>query len=253
MMADEYLRSVLAKYELPSGPDSPADTAAADLDKPIKGWAGHYLMGVERCGSYANGTRVKGGTDIDLLVALGPRTPLQIPKLYERFFVYLKARDYKPARESISIGLSWRGLKVDLIPARQEWGSSNDYTVFETERSRTTRTNFGTHIKAVKDSGHAAEIRLLKIWRDLRNLRFPSFCLDLVVVDALKHRPRYQQGPNMECVLEYLYKVFPSAPMRDPANRENVVSDDLLKHEKLAISDAAADSLRQKDWAKIVW
>lgn len=253
MLADEYLRSVLASYDLPSGPGSPVENAEVELATLVKEWAGRYLMGIEPCGSYATGTRVKGGTDIDLLVALGPRTPLEIPKLYDRLFAFIKCRNHKPERQSISIGLTWHGLKVDLIPARQEWGGNNDYTVFETARLRTTKTNFGTHIKAVRDSGRVGEIRLLKIWRDLRHLRFPSFCLELVVIDALKRRPTNQPADNMLGVFEYLHTVFPGAPMRDPANRENIVSDDMLKHEKLAISDAAVANLRQKDWNKIVW
>jgi len=253
MSPDEYVRLVLTKYDLPGGEGSPAELAAADLAKPITEWAGRFLLGIRPCGSYAKGTRITGGTDIDLLVSLGPRTPLDVDKLYERFFTFLKGKGYKPVRGNVSIGLQHHGLEVDMVPARQEWGGSNDHRIFETEHQRVTRTNFDTHRRVVQESDVVEEIRLVKIWRLLRNLRLPSFCLELAVMDALHHRPRHQPAANMEVVLRYFKDTLPNAPIRDPANFENRVSDDLLKHEKIAIAEAAAASLKQADWGKVVW
>jgi hypothetical protein len=253
MLPDAYVRSILARYDLPSGEGSPAELAAADLKAPITQWAGRFLLGIHPCGSYAKGTRVKGATDIDLLVSLGPRTPLDVDKLYDRFFEFLKGKGFKPARQNVSIGLLHHGLEIDLIPARQEWGGSNDHRVFETAHQRVTRTNFDTHLRVVKESDVIEEVRLLKVWRNLRNLRLPSFCLELMVIDALRHKAHHQPAKNLETVLNYLKEVFPNAPIRDPANFENRVSDDLLKHEKIALADAATESLKQADWGKIVW
>jgi len=252
MLPDAYLRTVLARYDLPAGPNSPAECVAVELKKPITEWAGRYLVGIQFCGSYAAGTRVRGGTDADLLVLLGPRTPLDIDKLYERFFTFLKARNLNPRRQAVSVGLQYHGLTVDLVPAKQEWGASNDCRIFKTERQRVARTNFETHLKTVKDSDVIEEIRLVKVWRNTRNLRFPSFYLNLTVIDALRHKAHHQPAKNIEAVMSYLKDVFPNAPIRDPANFENLVSDDLLKHEKLAIADAAADSLEYIDWSYIV-
>jgi hypothetical protein len=253
MVPDEYVRLILSNYELPSGEGSPAEIAAAELRNPIIEWGGRYLQGASFCGSYAKGTRVKGATDMDMLVSLGPRTPLDADKLYDRFFDFLKKRGYKPTRLNVSIGLQYHGLEVQLIPARQEWGGANDHRIFETEHQRVTRTNFDTHLRLVQESGFIDEIRLAKIWRNLRNLRLPSFCLELAVMDALHSSQHQQLAANLETVLRYFVDTLPNAPLRDPANFENRVSDDLLKHEKIAISEAAAESLKQQNWAKVVW
>jgi hypothetical protein len=253
MVPDVYVRSILSKYDLPSGEGSPAELAAAELMVPTTEWAGRFLQGISFCGSYANGTRVKGATDVDILVSLGPRTPLDIDKLYDRFFDFLKRKSFKPNRQNVSIGLSHHGLEIHLIPAKQEPGSSNDHRIFETAHQRVTRTNFDTHLKAVKESELIDEIRLVKIWRNLRNLRLPSFCLELAVMDALHRSPRHQPAANMGTVLRYFAETLPNAPIRDPANFENRVSDDLLKHEKVAISEAAFESLKQANWGKVVW
>ncbi len=253
MSPDAYVRSILARYDLPSGEASPAELAAAELMQPITEWAGRFLQSITFCGSYAKGTRVRGATDIDILISLGPRTPLDADKLYERFFDFLRRKELKPSRLNVSVGLRHNGLEIHLIPARQEWGGSNDRRIFETEHQRVTRTNFDTHLKVVKESDLIEEIRLAKIWRNLRNLRLPWFCLELAVMDALRHSQHHQPAANMQTVLRYFKDTLPNAPIRDPANFENRVSDDLLKHEKIAISEAADASLKQGSWGKVVW
>jgi hypothetical protein len=253
MLPDAYVRSILAKYEMPSGESSPAELAAAELTIPITEWAGRFLQGIVFSGSYAKGTRVKGATDIDILISLGPRTPLDADKLYERFFGFLKRKNLQPRRLNVSIGLQHHGLEVHLIPARQEHGGANEQRIFETEHQRVIRTNFDTHVRVVKESGFIEEMRLAKIWRNLRNLRLPSFCLELSVMDALRHSPRNQLAANVETVLRYFEATLANAPIRDPANFENRVSDVLLRHEKIAISEAAAASLKKLDWAKVIW
>lgn len=253
MTPDDYIQLTIDKYELPSGAESPAQRAATELEPLIKQWAGRFLVGIEPCGSYAKGTRVKGGTDIDLLISLGPRTPFEMPKIYEHLFTWLQKRGHRPIRQNISVGLEYQGLVFDLIPAKQEWGAANNHLIFETARNRTTRTNFGVHNKFIRESGCLNEIKALKIWRTQRELLFPSFYLELVVVDALRRQPKNLLAANFEHLLIYLRDVFPGAPYRDPANHENIVSDDLLRHEKLAIADAAAESLKQKEWNRIIW
>ncbi|MEO0005654.1 MAG: nucleotidyltransferase [candidate division WOR-3 bacterium] len=247
------MRFVLKKYEYSVEGEAQAKTAITELQALLKKWAGHYLITIEPTGSYAKGTRIKGGTDLDLLISLGPRTPFEMPKIYEHLFGWLKKQGFEPVRQNISVGVRYKGLAVDLIPAKQEWGVSNNHYIFETARNRTTRTNFTTHTELVRNSGWANEIKALKIWRTVRELRFPSFCLELVVIDALRNRPKGLLVGNFEKLLAYLRDIFPGAPFRDPANLENIVSDDLLEHEKLAIADAAAESLREKDWARIIW
>lgn len=253
MTPDRYVLSVIARYQLPAGPSSPGFLAGVELSGPIRAWARKYLINVTYCGSYAKGTRVRGSTDVDLLVSLGPRTPGTPQQVFDHFFAYLKTKGYAPKRQNISIGVLHSGLKVDLIPARQEWGGSGDHAIFETERRRSTRTNFDVHTATVLGSGRADEIRAVKVWRDLRRIRFPSFYLELAVLEALKDRPQGAPGDNFIAALEYFRDQLAGTPIHDPANPENTISDDLTDHEQVAIADAAEASLDEDDWAKIIW
>jgi len=224
-------------------------TALSDLIKP---WAGHYLMGTSATGSYAKGTRIRGSTDLDILVQLGPRTHPTPERIHKTLFALLKHRGLVPRSRNVSIAIQYQGLLVDLIPARQEWGSGDRVALFETERNQVTVTNIGEHVRLIRESGRIEDIKALKIWRDLRGLRFPSFYLELVVLDALRHRAHNQPGANLLGTLECLRDRFVGTPFRDPANFENRISAELSEHEQLALAAAARESLEEGSWDRIV-
>lgn len=250
---DTYVYNVIAKYDLPSGADSPARRAGEELCQPIRDWARKYLIGIHHSGSYAKGTRIKGSADLDLVISLGPRTPGTLEKVYDNLFAALKAKGYQPRRENASVRITHEGLNIDLIPAKLQWGSSNNHALFETAHSKELITNFDIHTKYVQDAGRADEIKATKIWRNLRNLRFPSFYLELVIIEALKGRASAQPAVNLLRVFDSLRDDFVGTRFRDPANEDNFVSDNLSEHEQLRIADAAAVTLREKDWSRIIW
>ena len=52
--------------------------------------------------------------------------------------------------------------------------------------------------------------------------------------------------------LTYLRDTFPTARFIDPANTNNILSDDLSNAEKQAIKTAATNALSAKNWQEIV-
>jgi len=253
MTPDDYMLLTVSRHSPPTGLQSPVHEVRAQLQRPIKSWAKRYLLDIRFSGSYAKCTRVIGCTDADLLISLGPRTPGTMKQIYKNFFAYLAVKNYGPRQQNISIGITYSGLKIDLIPAKKHWGSTNNLSLFEVERQREIQTNIDTHISLVRQSHRLDEIKATKIWHNLRHLRFPSFYLELTVLNALRSSEENQPAANILTVLEYLRDKFISSRVSDPANSNNIISDDLMLHERMAISRAAADSLKESDWGKIIW
>src|SRR6266446_6330701 len=76
MTPDQYVASVLSRY---TGPKfgSPVIAAANAIIPSLNGWAGGYLASrISFSGSFAKGTTVLGGTDIDLFISLKPSAPV---------------------------------------------------------------------------------------------------------------------------------------------------------------------------------
>jgi hypothetical protein len=253
MTADEYLHSVISKYRVSTGPDSPAHQAGQRLYPIIKDWANKFLLGISISGSYAKGTGIKGSTDIDLFISLDPATPGTLKEIYDDLYSCLVQNGYSARRKNVSIGLTYLNLQIDLIPGRKQAEDTNNHTIFRNIAQAWTQTNVQTHINQIRQSGRLDEIRAMKIWRNLNRLYFPSFYLELTVLAALDHKNKDQPGINVWTVLEYLRDRFITSQVVDPANSNNIISDDLTGNEKATISSVARSSLMMSNWEQILW
>jgi hypothetical protein len=109
-----------------------------------------------------------------------------------------------------------------------------------------------THVGHVKLCGRISESRIVKLWRDQKALDFPSFYLELTVINALLRQPSGTLPENVWKVFGYLRDSFLDARVIDPANTNNIISDDLTGAEKARIKAAAVQTLKAKTWEEIV-
>jgi hypothetical protein len=70
---------------------------------------------------------------------------------------------------------------------------------------------------------------------------------------ALESEPFGALTHNVAAVLRYTGNRFEQVEVRDPANEDNVVSNDLSAKEKKAIAKVARDALYDENWKKILW
>src|SRR4029077_3229366 len=129
----------------------------------------------------------------------------------------------------------------DLVPAKHQGGNSEYHSLYRRRADTWAQTNVMTHIATVSGSARLSEIRVLKLWRDQKRLDLPSFYLELTVIEALSGA-RSSLSQNVWRALEYLRDRFPNARVVDPANTNNVISDDLTVSDKAKIASAAAQA-----------
>jgi hypothetical protein len=170
---------------VPTGPGSAAYKAFQGLYPLIVKWANQYLLGVTYSGSYAKGTVIKGGTDVDFFISLRHETPENLRDVYRKLITFLTDLGLSPKEQNVSVGLTFSGVKVDLVPGKKQWGNTTDHSLYRRKADTWTQTNVATHISLVQGCGQREEIRALKIWRQLHGLDFPSFYLELTVIKAL--------------------------------------------------------------------
>lgn len=70
------------------------------------------------------------------------------------------------------------------------------------------QTNIQKHINDISNSGRTNEIKLLKIWRELNKLEFPSIYMEYLVIEILsgKSRDSGSLADNFMYVLSELAK-----------------------------------------------
>lgn len=257
MTPEEYLSNILVRTQANTGPDSPARAVRGTLLPLLQQWGGNHIGSVDPSGSFAKGTANHPGNDIDLFISLKPSASAPLKDIYNSLGERLTAAKFTPRRQNVSWNVSVDGFSVDLVPARQQDDGSSDHSLYLQRDGKWTKTNVEKHIKVVRAGHRLGESRLIKLWRDQKNLDFPSFYIELCVIRALGIPPNPGAGggswaANLQTVFRFLRDELESARIEDPANSGNVISDDLNASEKRTIRDAAAKALDAKNWGEII-
>lgn len=251
MTADQYLQNILLRESVDVTAASPLRRIQGQITPLIQSWAGYHLRGISPSGSFAKGTANKNGTDIDFFISLADTATAPLEDIYHSLFEILKAAGTSPKKQNVSINIRLNGYDVDLVPARQQNMLSEDHSLFRRRANTWTKTNVAKHIAYVFHGGCISEIRVLKLWRNQKGLDFPSFYLELAVIEAL----RGNGGTLSQRVwkaLTFFRDNLATARLVDPSNTNNVISDDLTADEKAAIVAAARTALGAKAWSEIV-
>jgi hypothetical protein len=251
MTADEYLRIILAREAVDTSETSPVRGVQVTLHPLLSEWAGTALRSVHPSGSFAKGTANHSGTDIDLFISLSNTVTGTLKEIYTKLFNKLKEKGYSPKQQNVSLNIRVNGYDVDLVPAKHQGGNGEDHSLYRRRADTWTKTNVQTHITKVHAGNRPSESRIIKLWRDQKELDFPSFYLELVVIAALSGKGR-ELSHNVLSVFEYLQNTFPNARFVDPANSNNIISDELSAADKAKIQTEARKALAASNWNQIV-
>jgi hypothetical protein len=251
MTGDEYLLGVLARETVNTGADSPVLGVHTLLRPMIQQWAGDKLLAFHPSGSFMKGTAIKTGTDIDLFISMSETTQETLKEIYDKLFARLTEKGYTPKRQNVSLKIRAFGYSVDLVPGKRQNPDSTDHSLYVRKAATWKKTNVLTHIKTVRDANRLREVRLMKLWRNQLGLDFPSFYLELVVARALAGRPPTLET-NVSTVFEYLRDSFTAARFVDPANTNNIISDELTMVDKQNIAVAGKVARETAYWKDII-
>jgi hypothetical protein len=250
MNADTYLRSLLVKYQVNTA--NAQAVAEQQIAPVVHAWAGQYLGDIRLSGSVAKGTANAGANDMDLFIALNTTTPGTLQEIYDSLFSW--AGRYWPAqKQNVSIGIQAGGYHFDLVPGRLQTGYQNWFSLWRNKVQTWTQTNIDLQVQTVANSGRTEEIRIIKLWRTLAGLDFASFPLELATLQALHGRRIGDLANNVSAALSWISANIQTARLVDPANTNNVVSDDLTILQRARIAQAASAARAQPNYSNFVW
>ena len=248
----DHYASIIEKYRVIPDTNSPPHRAADDLSPTLKQWGKQYLLGITLSGAYAKNTAVSLCAHVDILIALSEIPGMDMKKVFWSLFEFLSDHDLRPRTRNVCIEVEHKGLRVHLIPACRDGGTSGN-VLFNKRSGAPIHTDVAQHVHLVGNSGRQQEICALKIWRERSQLDFPSLYLELSVLTALESQRFGKLAENVVALFHYLSSRFEKTVVRDPANANNVVSDDLSASQKQAIVKAARKALEDENWKKTIW
>jgi hypothetical protein len=253
MTPDEYVESILAKYEVPRGTTSPAERLGSAIAGPLRNWAGQQLNALEYSGSYAKGTGVHGVSDVDVFISLKSDTTNTLKDIYNSLYALAQKQGWSPTQQNVSVGVTLNGTRGDLVPGKVQADYQNYHSLYLRKSDSWTQTNVALHVDTVRNSDRLREIRAVKIWRMLHGLDLPSLYLELFVIESLSGRSRASLADNVLYALRRIGTSFATSRIVDPSNTNNILSGELTKQEKEHIAAVAAQSATQPYWGTIIW
>lgn len=259
MNSNMYLQSILNKY-VPRSLDG--HTLSISLLKTdLQKWASTCFISILNSGSRAKGTAISMASDVDYLISLTSGCNANnggLKSIYDSLHTHLKGK-YNPVRkQNVSFRIKISDLEIDITPARKHSGNTNDHWLYVSKLDTWRQTNIQKHITDISGCGRLNEIKLLKIWRELNKLDFPSIYLEYLTIDILSGRSKDSSklSDNFWFILQELSKDNGnplSSRIVDPANSTNILSDLLNATEKKAIISKAKTAIGQQYWSGIVW
>lgn len=259
MSASPYLYGVLQKYAARSL--VPYTQQILQLKIALGLWAGTCYIQILDSGSRAKGTAISLASDVDFMVSLKSHCNENsggLKGIYDSLYTKLNSSYSTVRKQNVSVRINLSGLQVDVTPARKQTGATNDHWVYLSKSNTRQQTNVQKHITDISRSGRTNEIKILKIWRELNQLDFPSVYLEYLLVNNIllgRSSAQDQLAPNCWHAINALAKSVGNplfARIVDPANSANILSDLLTVTEKNKIIAKAKVAAAQRFWSNIV-
>lgn len=254
-----YLKNILDKYA-PRSLDNYVINIAT-LKAELKNWASSCFISILNSGSRAKGTAISLASDVDYFISLTSNCNENnggLKGIYDSLYTFL-IRKYNPVKkQNVSFRIKIGDLKVDITPGRKHSGNTNDHWLYVSKYDTRKQTNIQKHITDISGCGRLNEIKLLKIWRELNQIDFPSIYLEYLVVDILSGKTKdfSELADNFWFVLLELSKDTANPFNRriiDPANSNNILSELLTSTEKSVIASKIKTAIGKRDWKYVVW
>lgn len=248
MTASEYLASLLTHQNL-------ADqelNALRSLRDTIQGQLS-ILEGSPRfyyAGSYGKQTMIRQRYDLDIAMYWPNTVSYTIKGIYDAVGGVLK-RNWKFVNSKT---VSWEvpfegGFHIDVVPGRAIDGTFREVNLYRTDTSTTLKTSLKTHIDFVRNSGRRDAIRLMKLWRERKQVPFKkSFLLEVMTIAGCSGIRFDDLGAQVQAALVDIRDCIINCNITDPANGNNSLSDDLNAAQRLQIWQAANAAANATTW-----
>lgn len=256
--SDTYLLGIIGKYK-PHDISVYEIFSIPDLKGKLETWASTCFREILNSGSRAKGTAISIASDVDYLVSLSNDCPDKLEDIYNSLFTLLSANYKNVRKQNVSIRIKVETLEIDITPAKKQSGNTNNHSLYVSKLGTWKQTNIQKHINDISQSGRLNEIKVLKIWRELNGLDFPSIYLEYLLNDIIllgKSKGNDYLASNVWHVITELAKDTSNplfSRVVDPANSTNILSDLLTQAEKNKIIAKAKISSAQQNWGTIIW
>lgn len=252
MTNQEYLQSLLAAQDL----SEPELTTLRDLRDQIETQLREGLQKVGRvyyAGSFGKKTMIREQYDLDIVLYWASDCGFTLQAIYDGVGKVLQEHWKFVNQKTVAWELPFQGgFHIDVVPGRAIDASFNYANLCRTDTGQSFQTSIKTHINTIRNSGRRDAIRLLKLWRKRKNVPLKkTLALELIAIDGCSGTPTSDLEKQLLAAFHYIRDNILTARLVDPANTNNVLSDEIPYSDKLLIQAAAKAAVDAQYWSNV--
>lgn len=253
-----YLWQILQKYQS----RNITSNIETELKNYISSWCQKCDPEIFLSGSRSKQTAISLASDYDYFISLSSGCNVNqkgIDAISDSLHEHLNRKyPYNIRRQNVSTRVEISGLNIDVTAGIKISGYQNYHWLYRSRDGSKKQTNAKMHIDDVSNSGRTNEIKLLKIWRELNKLEFPSIYLEYLMIKKILLN-RSTDINSLSNNVSYTFTELARdsgnplySKIDDPANTRNVLSELLTQAEKAKIINVAKATVQSK-WNQVFY
>ena len=252
MSNDAYLRSLLAQQNLTQDQLS----SLRSLRDKIEGQLS-VLQGSPRfyyAGSFGKKTMIREFFDLDIVVYWPHNCGYSLKGIFIAVGDILKKHWNSPNPKTVAWELRFQGgFHIDVVPGRALDATFRYANLYRRDKDSSLQTSIKVHLDTIRSSGRIDVIRLMKLWRTKRGVPLKkSLALELITIEGCKGLRTDDLEKQMGSALTYVRDNIMTVRIIDPANTNNIISDEIPASDRLQIRAAADSSLKAQYWSQVL-
>jgi len=252
MSNDDYLLQLLAQQNLTQAQLNTLQTLREQIEAQLS-----VLQGSPRfyyAGSFGKKTMIRESFDLDIVIYWPHDYGYSLKDISDAVGNILKKNWKFVNPKTVAWELPFEGgFHIDVVPGRAIDGTFKYANLYRRDKDSSFQTSIKVHIDTVRDSGRRDVIRLMKLWRTKQAVPFKkSLALELMTINGCKGTLTDAIEKQLIAALAHVRDSIMTARIVDPANTNNVLSEEISLVERSKIRAAADSALKAQYWSQVL-
>ena len=247
MTNHEYLKSILNDEKIDHTVEETKTTRKEIKDFLINHYKKEKTIEHIYAGSIAKGTAIQSKYDIDIGVLFNNEDFDTLKEMFDDVKKVLK-KEYGKANtreQNVSVQVEKNGHEIDVVPCRRIDNGDTKVNLYPNRKNNNSlQSNLHTHVDEIKNFGELDTIKLLKIWKIRKEIKFKSFGLELMTKKAFENKSLIGLDNKFKYMMEYIRDNMDDIVLKDPANTNNDIAETIKDSHKERIKKYARRALK---------
>jgi len=261
MQPTEYLESLLIDQQIPSDLKDALIEERNKVERIIQRGSVYGGIQVYNAGSFAKGTIILDSFDLDIVVYFPLELPISSKDIQEHTFNILYQAGYNPQYKNVAIRchrrfnqLDYPNFHIDVVPGRAIDENYEFAYLYSRDYEIRFRTSVYMHINVIRNTGRRDIMKLLKLWKSRQAINVQTFVLELLFLrfsDTNSAQTNSDLSDLLQECFTYITNTIIDIKLVDPANSQNVISNDLPEETKYQIREKAIEAKEAEIWEDV--